>query len=458
MAMNDWCPKLSQNGSPRYVAIADAIVRDLERGVLRPGDRLPPQRKLADLLGLDFTTVSRGYSEAQKRGLVESHVGRGTFVTAQQTRASGPDPARARDEDLTMNMPPEPRDERLLRRMRDGLGSVGENMTTLLRYQSSIGSDRDKSAARTWLGKRGLRPSEECVAITPGAHATILAILTILAEPGDTILCEAVSYPGVRAIAARLHLNLQGLPMDEEGIDPDALDRAIQEHKPRALYLTPTLHNPTTLTVPAERRRQIADVVNAHRLHVIEDDAYGFVPSDAPAALATHAPELTWYIGGLSKCLGGGLRLAYCSAPSSRCALSLGHALRSTAVMASPISSALATRWIEDGTADEVIGYIRAESAARQAIATELLAGLEYRSAPNAFNVWLRLPEGAGRADLMGRLTGRHIGIMPSDAFTVLGRPDENVRVCLGGSISREELRRGLLLVTDSLQPNAWVG
>jgi DNA-binding GntR family transcriptional regulator len=78
MAMNDWCPKLSQNGSPRYVAIADAIVRDLERGVLRPGDRLPPQRKLADLLGLDFTTVSRGYSEAQKRGLVESHVGRGT--------------------------------------------------------------------------------------------------------------------------------------------------------------------------------------------------------------------------------------------------------------------------------------------------------------------------------------------------------------------------------------------
>lgn len=456
--MNDWCPELSQNGSPRYVAIADAIMRDLERGVLRPGDRLPPQRKLADFLGLDFTTVSRGYSEAQKRGLVESHVGRGTFVTEQRTRASGPDPARARDEDLTMNMPPEPRDERLRRRMGEDLGYVGENMTTLLRYQSSIGSDRDKSAARTWLGKRGLRPSEEFVAITPGAHATILAILTILAEPGDTILCEAVSYPGVRAIAARLHLNLQGLPMDEEGIDPDALDRAIQEHKPRALYLTPTLHNPTTLTVPAERRRQIADVVNAHRLHVIEDDAYGFVPSDAPAALATHAPELTWYIGGLSKCLGGGLRLAYCAAPSSRCALSLGHALRSTAVMASPISSALATRWIEDGTADEVIGYIRAESAARQAIATELLAGLEYRSAPNAFNVWLRLPEGTGRADLMGRLTGRHIGIMPSDAFTVLGRPDENVRVCLGGSISREELRRGLLHMTDSLQPNAWLG
>jgi len=357
-----------------------------------------------------------------------------------------------------MNMPPEPSGERLLRRMRDGLGYVGDNMPPLLRYQSSVGSDRDKGAALTWLGKRGLSPTADRVAITPGAHATILAILTILAEPGDTILCEAVSYPGLRAIAARLRLNLQGLPMDEEGVDPDALESAIQEHGPKALYLTPTLHNPTTLTVPAPRRKQIADVATANGLHVIEDDAYGFVPSDAPAAVASHAPEFTWYIGGLSKCLGGGLRLAYSTAPSSRCALTLGHALRSTAVMASPISAALATRWIEDGTADEIINYVRAESAARQAIATELLSGLEYRAAPNAFNVWLRLPEGAGRADLMGRLTGRHIGIMPSDAFTVLGQADEHVRVCLGGSISRAELRRGLLLMTDSLRPNAWVG
>lgn len=456
--MSNWKPMSSENGSPHYVAIADAIARDLERGTLRPGDRLPPQRKLAEALGIDFTTVSRGYSEAQKRGLVESHVGRGTFVSAKWTQPSGADPARFRDEDLTMNTPPELRDERLVRRMRGGLDYVGANMVPLLRYQPPAGSERDRTVALGWLSRRGVNPALDCVAVTPGAHATILAILTILAEPGDTILCEAVSYPGLRTIAARLRLNLLGLPMDEEGIDPDALDRAIKEHGPKALYLTPTLHNPTTLTVPTSRRRQIAAVVRAHGLHVVEDDAYGFVPPDAPAALASHAPDITWYIGGLSKCLGGGLRLAYTIAPSNRCALSLGHALRSTAVMASPISSALATRWIEDGTAHEINQYIRTESAARQAIADEMLSGLEYQSAPNAFNVWLRLPEGAGRADLMGRMTGRHIGIMPSDAFTVLGKADERVRVCLGGSITRDELRKGLLFMTDCLHPNAWVG
>lgn len=455
--MHNWSPELPASGGPRYVAIADAIAHDLELGRLQPGDRLPPQRKLADVLGIDFTTVSRGYAEARKRGLVESHVGRGTFVRAPLVQSEA-DPRRARDEDLTMNMPPEPRDASLLRRMRGALDYVGANLTPLLRYQSALGSERDRSAALTWLGKRGMSPHPDCVAITPGAHATILAILSTLAAPGDTILCEAVTYPGLRTLAARLHLNLVGLPMDGEGIAPDALDRAIREHGPRALYLTPTLHNPTTLTVPAARRAQIAEVVNGHGLHVIEDDAYGFVPADAPAAIAGHAPELTWYIGGLSKCLGGGLRLAYTVAPSGRCAQGLGHALRSTSVMASPILSALAARWIEDGTAEEIRRYIRTESAARQAVAAELLSDLEYQSAPNAFNVWLRLPEGSGRADLMGRMAGRHIGIMPSDAFTVLGEPGEHVRVCLGGSITRDELRRGLLFMTNSLGPNAWAG
>ena len=415
--MIDWNPEVPADGSPRYLAIADAISRDVKAGALRPGDRLPPQRKLAKTLGMDFTTVSRGYTEAQKRGLVESHVGRGTFVSPPKGDVAKPDPLRTGDEDLAMNMPPEPRDEHLIGRMRAGLDYVGANLTSLLRYQSPIGSDRDRAAASAWLTGHGLHPQEDCLAITPGAHATMLAILTILAEPGDTILCEGVTYPGLRTIAARLRLNLMGLPMDEQGIDPVALDRVIVEHRPKALYVTPTLHNPTTLTIPVSRRVEIADIMRRHGLHLIEDDAYGFVPPDAPHPIAAHAPELTWYIGGLSKCLGAGLRLAYTTVPSNSCTLALGQALRSTAVMASPISSALVTRWVEDGTAEQIRRFVCEEASARQAIAAELLTGLEYRSDHNAFNVWLRLPEGSGRAALMGRMAGRRIGIchpMPS--------------------------------------------
>ncbi|MGV2052408.1 PLP-dependent aminotransferase family protein [Agrobacterium sp. 22-209-1] len=456
--MGRWLPVLRPDGKPRYLQIADAIEASVKSGELTTGERLPPQRKLAERLGIDFTTVSRAYAEAHARNVVESHVGRGTFARSLVQNEHRVDPRRSRDEDLSMNMPPEPEDPELLARMQNGLGTVSANLVSLLRYQSTSGGDQDKAAASSWLSKRGMVPSLERIAITPGAHATMTAILSTMTRPGDVILCEAVTYPGLRAIASRMGLQLVGIPMDSSGIIPDALDTAIHLHQPKALYLNPTVQNPTTLTIPPARRMEIAEAVLRHRLPIIEDDAYGFIPASAPAPFATLAPDLTWHIGGLAKCLGAGLRLAYTVAPNARAAYALAQALRASAVMPSPICMALATRWIEDGTADAIRHFVRTESAARQNIVAESLPGLEYRGEPEAFNIWLKLPEGASRAELMGRMAGRHVGLMPSDAFTVLGKPDEHVRICLGGVIKRDELRAGLLFLANSLSGGGWMG
>ncbi|WP_417721818.1 PLP-dependent aminotransferase family protein [Salipiger sp.] len=458
--MIDWTPRTADSGKPRYIAIAEALAEDIRAGLLAPGDRLPPQRRLAEALRIDFTTVSRAYAEAQARGLVESHVGRGTFVrAAPQTVAAGsPDPVRTGAEDLSMNMPPEPEDPELLEKMRAGLTYVASNLVPLLRYQSAIGTDKDKNAASTWLSLRGMVPRLERIAVTPGAHATMSAILGILTNPGDTLLCEAVTYPGIRAIAQRKGVGLTGLPMDRDGILPDALDRAIRDHGPKALYLNPTLQNPTTLTIPTDRRLAITEVLNRHGLPLIEDDAYGFIPQKAPAPLAVSAPDLTWHIGGLAKCIGAGLRLAYVVTPSGKSTYQLGQALRALSVMPSPLPMALATQWIEDGTADHIRRFIRAETAARQQIAAEALEGFDYDTAENAFNLWLRLPKGSGRADIIARMAGRHVGVMPSDVFTVSGEPDEHVRICLGGSITRDALREGLFYLANAAQPQTYIG
>jgi len=246
--------------------------------------------------------------------------------------------------------------------------------------------------------------------------------------------------------------------MDASGVMPDALDAAIHLHQPKALYLNPTVQNPTTLTVPRDRRMEIAEVLLRHRLPLIEDDAYGFIPAAAPVPFATLAPDLTWHIGGLAKCLGAGLRLAYTVSPSAKAAYSLSQAMRASAVMPSPICMALATRWIEDGTADAIRHFVRSESAARHKIAIEALPDLDVRGEPEAFSIWLKLPKGFSRAELMGRMAGRHVGLMPSDAFTVLGAPDEHVRVCLGGIVNREQLRAGLLFMANSLSDAGWMG
>ena len=144
--MKNWTPALQGREGPKYLGIADAIAADVASGRLAPGDRLPPQRDLAKRLELDFTTVARGYVEAGKRGLLESIVGRGTYIrrNAMVRGEAGPRRSRA---DFTMNMPPEPDDPELLARMREGFASVAADLGSLLRYQGFGGSPMDRDAA-----------------------------------------------------------------------------------------------------------------------------------------------------------------------------------------------------------------------------------------------------------------------------------------------------------------------
>jgi DNA-binding transcriptional MocR family regulator len=451
--MADWIPDLSRSDKPRYLAIADLIAEDIRAGKLAIGDRLPPQRKLATRLDIDFTTVARGYVEAQKRGLVESRVGQGTFVTGSprpRIRTAGA--ARQGTVDLSMNLPPEPDDAGLIERMQDGLAEVARDLVALLRYQGFGGTPADKDAASAWLGRRALVPAQERVFVTPGAHPALLGILGLLAKAGDTVLCEAVTYPGARAVAAQLGVKLVGLPMDFEGIDPDAFAKACGEHAPKALYLNPTLQNPTTLTIPEARRTAIAQVARRFGVPIVEDDAYGFIPAHGPPPLAAIAPDLTWHVAGLAKCIGAGLRAAYVVVPDARSGYPFAAALRTANVMASPLTTALATRWIEDGTADTLLRFIRSETMARQQMATDILPAGSFRADPLAFNLWIELPEPWTRSAFVGHMRSTGIGVVASDAFTVAGPASEAVRVCLGGPASRAQIRSALDFIAHALE------
>lgn len=445
----DWMPDLKSAGKPRYLAIADAIARDIHAGILAVGDRLPPQRRLADRLHVDFTTVARAYVEAQNRGLVHSTVGRGTFVAAQTTKQTSSLQAAAID--FSMNLPPEPDDPALIAKMKVGLAELGDDLVNLLRYQSFGGSVMAKQAALSWLGRRGLAPSLELLFITAGAHAAMLSIFSVLAKPGETILTEAITYPGARSIAAQLGIKLLGLPMDEQGINPAALREACQTAQPKALYLNPTLQNPTSITMPATRRQEVAAIAQQFKLPMIEDDAYGFIAPQAPAPFAALAPDLTWHIAGLSKCLGAGLRCAYVIAPDSRAAWPFVAAARAGTVMASPLTVALATKWIEDGTADAMLHCLRKQASTRQAIAREILAAYPFWSDPLSFSFWLKLPAPWTRSAFAGQIQARDIGIVPSDAFTVTGNPPEAVRLCLGGPTKLPDMRAALEFIAHIL-------
>lgn len=450
-----WTPDLKRWGKPHYLAIAEALAEDIRTGRLTAGTRLPAQRALAEALDLNFTTVSRGYVEAHKRGLVEGRVGQGTFVVdpARPVSPMGHGGApRIGPVDFTMNLPPEPNAPSLKARMQASFVELSCDLANLLRYQGFGGTDEDKKAALRWLKGRGVVAPRERLLICPGTHSALFSVLGQVARAGDAICTECITYPGIRSLAAHLGLHLIGLPMDRHGVDPDAFAVACTKVAPKAIYLNPLLQNPTTATLPRSRREAIIAVARRYAVTIIEDDAYARICPMPPPSFAELAPEITYYVAGLAKCLGAGLRLAYLVAPSARSALPLGSALRAATVMASPISTALATRWITDGTAEAIVQFVREESAERQRIVTSLLPAGTYTADPHGFHVWIMLPEGWTRSAFASQGRSAGLGVVGSDPFCVAGMPPEAVRLCLGGPSTRQQITHGLEVLAHALE------
>lgn len=452
-AESGWVPKLEKGGKPVYQAIADAIADDIRDGVLSPGAQLPPLRTLAEVLGLDFTTVSRAYGEARRRGLVVGKVGQGTFVQARKAARPRAEGSPSAFIDMAMNAPPLPDDPHLLARMRQDMADVALNFSDrqLLGYSDNAGSEEDRAAGVRWLAGRIPNLSQDRLIVCPGAQGALLAVLTSLVHPGDTVLTEELTYPGMKSLAAHLGVQLTGVAMDAHGLLPDAFRSACERHAPKALCCNPTLHNPTTATLTAERRVEIVEIARQYGVLIIEDDAYGMLPEDGAPPLVTLGPDVVYHIAGLAKCLSPALRVAFLVAPDRRQAMRLVGAIRATMMAASPIGAAVATRWIGSGIATDVLAGIRSEARRRQRVAAEVLPAGSYMGAPEAFHLWLHLPEDWSRAEFAGQLRARRLLVAASDAFSVAPVPPEAVRLCLGALSDEAETRRVLAQVADLL-------
>ncbi|MGZ3272444.1 MAG: aminotransferase-like domain-containing protein [Caulobacteraceae bacterium] len=447
---DDWRPALEGSRRPIYLAIADALAEDVRVGRLAAGQQLPTQRRLARTLGVDLTTVTRAYGEAQARGLIEALVGQGTFVKALTE-------IPARRPDLSMNLPPLFHNPALTARLwREAaqLESLG-GLPLLLGYQDAGGAEQDKLAAAQWLDPRLPGLPTNRIVVAGGAQAALMAIFSLLCRRGDVVCADTLTYPGFRSLASQLGLAVTGLPGDEAGLLPEAFEEACRRAPPKALYCTPTLHNPTTATLSADRRADIVRIARAFGVNIIEDDAYSPLKPDAPAPLAALAPEITYYVGGLAKVMSPALRIAYVVAPSPRDAMRVTAIQRATIGRASPLTAMMATHWIRTGAGFALLEAIRTETRARYASVRRRLPKDAYLGDPDAFHLWLRLPMGWSRGLFAGRLQAQGVTVVPSDAFCVDGTPPEAARLSVGAFSTREGLDAALERISDLLEHEA---
>ncbi|UEM01640.1 PLP-dependent aminotransferase family protein [Skermanella rosea] len=451
-----WIPDLSGASGPIYLALADAIQDGIAAGALPEGERLPTHRALAAALDLDLTTVTRAYGEARRRGLVDAAAGRGTFVRGPLAQPPMVEPLPA-EIDLSMNLPPQPLAAAIPAKLSQTMAAIlrRSDAARVLSYHPSAGGTAERAAAARWLAPLlGTVPPSR-VLITAGGQAALMALLTTLAPPRSTVLTEQFTYPGLRAIAAQTGITLEGLPMDGDGLLPEALDAACTRLKPAALYTIPTIQNPTAATMPPARRAAVAEIARHHGLAVIEDDAYGLLPPAPAPPLATFAPDQTWYLGTLSKCLLPALRVAYLVAPDDRCAARIQAALRAVCQMVPPLSAAVATRWVQDGTALRLVEDIRAEAARRQEVARRVLPAGSFAAHGQGHHIWLRLPAGWSATGFTAQARRFGFALVPDTAFAVGPAPDSAVRISLGAAPDLDCLAAALGRIGSLLDENA---
>lgn len=326
------------------------------------------------------------------------------------------------------------------------------SMNELMRYQDFGGSAQEREVASLWLRQWLQDASADRVLIAPGIHAILLALVSQLVRPGRSLAVERLSYPGIKAIAAQLGVALHPLDVDAQGLVPEAFEQACKTASIAALHVCPTLHNPTTVTLSIRRREQLADIALRHNVAIIEDDAYGMLPQAVSPPIAEFAPGLTYYITGMSKWLGAGLRVAHVVSPGGAARQRVAGALRATSVMSSSWTQGLVTHWLEAGLAGAALTAVREECQARSALASASLSDLGMRLQPAAFHGWLPLNVEPGRESAMAAaLQQMGVAAVAGPAFATDRDPPAAMRICLGGSLTREDCGRALVAIRQAV-------
>jgi DNA-binding transcriptional MocR family regulator len=444
----DWLPVIDSDTTVKYTSIVDAISRAVEAGTLGEGVRLPPHRELAQLLGVTVATVTKAITDLNRKGVLASRRGSGTYVRA--LRGSRPvDDNGPRD--LAVNRPAVGPVAEALER---ALGEVRSDAKSelLFGYEPAGGSPEHRQAGAMWLAERGIAVAEDQVLITQGANDGLLTALATVMRPGDTVLCEAVNYAGLRRIAHLLGLSLTGVAIDDKGMVPAALSDAIRQHRPRAVVCTPVTHNPTGAMMDGERRRELAQIVQRNKLVLIEDDINGHLGASDAETMFTLAPDQTIYVTSMSKCLSAGLRVGFMTAAPMMMPR-LRDALYSTNWTAPSLHAEIATRLIGSGMARQCVDQQRQEAAARMDIVRRCFGDHAVCAGPS-YHAWLTLDRSIRPEELCVQLLNAGVMVSPAHHFAVPGSAVPNaIRLGLGGVESRVELEGALDIVARHLTP-----
>jgi len=455
---------LETGGGPKYQRLTEALAEAIERGTIAVGTKLPPVRDLAWRLEITPGTVARAFKELAARGLVETSVGRGTFVASPETpieediwsrEAAGPE---LRESDLEAAGP-----IRLLAPRLPDVGQAGALREAMRRaadmpaerfmnYPNRMTQRGLQLAALDLLSDYALGPleAEDIVLAHGGQNAIGLVLRTILKGPDPVILVEELSYSGFRRAAEGLRARVVPVPMDGEGAIPEALEALARQHGAQAFCTMPEVHNPTCITTPQARREEIAAVAGRLGLNLVEDDCYRMGQSSG-STYRSLLPEQGWHISSVSKLLTPALRLGFAVAPRGRMA-----DLRRTAEFdffgfSQPLGE-IARLYLSDPRRARFMTEARARMSEYVRAAINVLGRYELRWGEDVPFLWLHLPPGWRPASFCQAAEVRGVQIRSADEFALRdGAAPSAVRIAVNAQVSLERFTGAMRMLAELL-------
>lgn len=432
--------ELPDVGGALHERLAVAVERLIGERRYQPGDRLPTHRVLARQAGVAIGTVTKALDLLSARGILRGEVGRGTFVNDVRIP-----PTDGGIIDLSINGPPQVIPEDMFkaaadRAMRASLALPHGG------YADQRGTPGQRRVLAGWLTRTRLPLSENDIIVSIGVqHGLYLAFQDLLGA-SSLIATEGATYPGAIAAARSLGIRMAPVRHDGEGMEPDDLDRVLETTGARIVYLTPVSHNPIGFETGERRRRDLLAVIEKHDAWIVEDDIYSVYSALNAPTFKAMAPERTYYLNSLSKCLTPLLRVGVIAPPLERLP-TIMRALRAQVWGAPPHGIEMACALLELGADPVAAAILRKEARTRTVLAQRILRLEEVPMPEGAPHLWLAMP--AVRAEKLARRASEQgVRLTPPDASFVGGECAGGVRLSIMATTSRDDLERALRIVT----------
>ena len=431
---------------PKYKALALLIEQAINAGELIDQQKLPAQRLVADQLNITHGTVTRAYALLEKRGLAKAKLGSGTYVNSNRAATSGVSQIEQGEvADFASSMQPMLGQQSLVKDALIALSQDVEAVVQVMNYAHQ-GVDRHKQVFVEWLSEKEIKTAPSDICFTQGAQQGIFTCLQILTKENDYVLHEELTYPGFHRAVEVNGVKPLSVPLTLEGLDLTVLESYCKQYRPKLLYITPNIQNPTNVHYSALQKEKLINLSQQYNFYIIEDDVNYCFSEDWSLPMQQKASERIFYLSSLSKYVAGGLRVAFAIVPKL-----FQHAfnanIHSQCWMVSSLNFELATRFLTSDSFKHNQLMLENEMRYRQNRFKEWAEklGLEIRN--GGLNVWLTLPKHINANQLNSFLLVNNIKVRTADLFKF---PEANsmstnaLRVSLGGFNTREGFETGL--------------